>query len=33
MMRAAIRREVAAIQPFDALEEIHRNDALAWKPP
>jgi 8-oxo-dGTP diphosphatase len=30
MMRAAIRREFAAIQPFDALEEIHRNDALAW---
>ena len=30
MMRAAIRREVASIQPFDELEEIHRLDALAW---
>jgi 8-oxo-dGTP diphosphatase len=30
MMRATIRREVASIQPFDELEEIHRVDALAW---
>jgi 8-oxo-dGTP diphosphatase len=30
MMRAAIRRELAAIQPFDELEELHRHDALAW---
>jgi 8-oxo-dGTP diphosphatase len=30
MKRAAIRREVASIQPFDAQEEIHRIDALAW---
>jgi 8-oxo-dGTP diphosphatase len=30
MMRAAIRREVASIQPFDELETIHRVDALAW---
>jgi 8-oxo-dGTP diphosphatase len=29
-MRAAIRREVVSIQPFDELEEIHRCDALAW---
>jgi 8-oxo-dGTP diphosphatase len=29
-MRAAIRREVASIQPFDAQEEIHRVDALVW---
>jgi 8-oxo-dGTP diphosphatase len=28
--RAAIRREVALIQPFDEREEIHRTDALAW---
>jgi 8-oxo-dGTP diphosphatase len=30
MTRAAIRREVASIQPFDEQEEIHRIDALAW---
>ena len=29
-MRAAIRREVVSIQPFDELEEIHQGDALAW---
>jgi 8-oxo-dGTP diphosphatase len=29
-MRAAIRREVASIRPFDALEETHQADALAW---
>jgi 8-oxo-dGTP pyrophosphatase MutT (NUDIX family) len=29
-MRAAIRREVASIQPFDEQEEIHRADILAW---
>lgn len=28
--RADIRREVALIRPFDALEENHRADALAW---
>lgn len=30
MTRAAIRSEVASIQPFDEQEEIHRVDALAW---
>lgn len=30
MTRAAIRREVASIRPFDELEAIHRTDALAW---
>jgi 8-oxo-dGTP diphosphatase len=30
MTRAAIRREVALIQPFDEQEERHRADALAW---
>jgi 8-oxo-dGTP diphosphatase len=30
MTRAAIRREVASIQPFDAQEENHRTDALDW---
>jgi 8-oxo-dGTP diphosphatase len=30
MMRAAIRREVASIRPFDEQEAIHRADALAW---
>lgn len=30
MMRAAIRREVASIQPLDALEEAHQAEALAW---
>jgi 8-oxo-dGTP diphosphatase len=30
MTRAAIRREVASIQPFDEQEEIHRFDTLAW---
>jgi 8-oxo-dGTP pyrophosphatase MutT (NUDIX family) len=30
MMRAAIRREVASIHPFDEMEELHRVDALAW---
>jgi 8-oxo-dGTP pyrophosphatase MutT (NUDIX family) len=29
-MRAAIRAEIAAIEPFDALEHAHRADALAW---
>jgi 8-oxo-dGTP diphosphatase len=29
-MRAAIRREVVSIRPFDELEEIHQVDALAW---
>lgn len=30
MTRAAIRREVALIRPFDEQEENHRADALAW---
>jgi 8-oxo-dGTP diphosphatase len=30
MTRAAIRREVASIRPFDEQEAIHRADALAW---
>jgi 8-oxo-dGTP diphosphatase len=30
MTRAAIRREVASILPFDEQEEHHRSDALAW---
>ena len=30
MLRAAIRREVASIQPFDEQEDSHRVDALAW---
>ena len=30
MTRAAIRREVASIQPFDKQEQIHRIDTLAW---
>lgn len=30
MTRAAIRREVASIQPYDELEKTHRIDALAW---
>jgi 8-oxo-dGTP diphosphatase len=29
-MRSAIREEVASIEPFDALECAHREDALAW---
>ena len=29
-MRAAIRREVVSIQPFDEAEDIHKVDALAW---
>jgi hypothetical protein len=29
-MRAAMRREVASIRPFEELEEIHQADALAW---
>jgi 8-oxo-dGTP diphosphatase len=29
-MRAAIRREVVSIRPFDEQEEIHQVDALAW---
>jgi 8-oxo-dGTP diphosphatase len=29
-MRSAIRNEVAAIRPLDALEASHRDDALAW---
>jgi 8-oxo-dGTP diphosphatase len=28
--RAAIRNEVASIQPFDGMEETHLADALAW---
>jgi 8-oxo-dGTP diphosphatase len=29
-MRGAIREEIAAIEPFDAIERAHREDALAW---
>ncbi len=29
-MRSAIRREVAAIRPLDALEASHQSDALQW---
>ena len=29
-MRSAIRNEVSAIRPLDALEAAHRDDALAW---
>ncbi|WP_206606019.1 NUDIX domain-containing protein [Steroidobacter cummioxidans] len=29
-MRSAIREEVASIEPFDALERAHCEDALAW---
>ena len=29
-MRAAIRREVALIRPFDEQEDNHRTDALGW---
>lgn len=29
-MRSAIRNEIAAISPLDALEASHRDDALAW---
>jgi 8-oxo-dGTP diphosphatase len=29
-MRSAIRGEIASIEPFDALERSHREDALAW---
>lgn len=29
-MRQAIRNEVATITPFDALEERHRDEVLAW---
>jgi 8-oxo-dGTP diphosphatase len=29
-MRTAIRAEISAIEPFDALERAHREDALAW---
>ncbi len=29
-MRSAIRSEVAAIRPLDALEASHQNDALQW---
>lgn len=29
-MRDAIRAEIMAIDPFDAMENAHRNDALAW---
>ena len=29
-VRAAIRREVASIRPFDAQEADHRSDALGW---
>lgn len=30
MTRAAIRRDVASIQPYDEQEEIHRAEVLAW---
>ncbi|HKU14965.1 MAG TPA: NUDIX domain-containing protein [Steroidobacteraceae bacterium] len=29
-VRSAIRSEVASIEPFDAIERAHRDDALAW---
>jgi 8-oxo-dGTP diphosphatase len=29
-MRDAIRREIASIQPLDALEASHQSEALAW---
>jgi len=29
-LRAAIRSEVSAIKPLDAVEDVHRADALAW---
>ena len=29
-MRSIIREEIASIRPFDALERMHRQDALAW---
>lgn len=29
-MRAAIREEIASIEPFDVLERTHLDDALAW---
>jgi 8-oxo-dGTP diphosphatase len=29
-MRDVIREEIASIEPFDALENAHRTDALAW---
>lgn len=29
-VRAAIREEIASIEPFDALERAHVEDALAW---
>jgi hypothetical protein len=29
-MRGAIREEIASIKLFDALENVHRTDALAW---
>jgi 8-oxo-dGTP diphosphatase len=29
-MRHAIRAEISAIAPFDALERAHQDDALAW---
>ena len=29
-MRTAIREEISAIEPFDAIERAHREDALAW---
>ena len=29
-MRQVIRNEIAAITPFDALEDCHRNEVLAW---
>jgi 8-oxo-dGTP pyrophosphatase MutT (NUDIX family) len=29
-MHGAIREEIASIDPFDALENAHRTDALAW---
>lgn len=30
LQRAAIRQELLAIEPLDALEQQHRDDALAW---
>ena len=29
-MRSAIREEIASIEPFDALERVHCEDALEW---
>jgi len=32
-MRSAIRQEVSSIEPFDAIENAHRADVLAWIDP